>query len=83
MYAREPLRLQWIFTLRVLACSRTFKQPVSTMLQYRLYGGKSLPAGLQGFLKASANIGSMIGQFGFGESHFFWLFSCTFKRANF
>ncbi|KAJ7063968.1 major facilitator superfamily domain-containing protein [Mycena amicta] len=40
--------------------------PVSTMLQYRLYGGKPLPAGLQGFLKAGANIGSVIGQFAFG-----------------
>jgi len=36
------------------------------MLQYRLYGGHSLPAGLQGLLKASANIGSVIGQFLFG-----------------
>ncbi|KAJ7218853.1 major facilitator superfamily domain-containing protein [Mycena rebaudengoi] len=35
--------------------------PVSTMLQYRLYGGHALPAGLQGFLKAGANIGSVIG----------------------
>jgi PHS family inorganic phosphate transporter-like MFS transporter len=40
--------------------------PVSTMLQYRLYGGKALPAGLQGFIKAAANIGSVIGQFSFG-----------------
>ncbi|KAJ7146565.1 major facilitator superfamily domain-containing protein [Mycena epipterygia] len=40
--------------------------PVSTMLQYRLYDGKALPAGLQGFLKAGANIGSVIGQFAFG-----------------
>jgi hypothetical protein len=41
-------------------------KPVSTMLQYRLYNGNSLPAGLQGFLKAGANIGSVIGQFAFG-----------------
>ncbi|OCH84068.1 MFS general substrate transporter [Obba rivulosa] len=40
--------------------------PVSTMLQYRLYNGAALPSGLQGLLKASANIGSVIGQFGFG-----------------
>ncbi|EPQ54923.1 inorganic phosphate transporter [Gloeophyllum trabeum ATCC 11539] len=40
--------------------------PVATMLQYRLYGGASLPAGLEGFIKAAANIGSVIGQFGFG-----------------
>lgn len=40
--------------------------PVSTMLQYRLYGGKNLPTNLEGFLKAGANIGSVIGQFGFG-----------------
>ncbi|KAJ6600975.1 inorganic phosphate transporter [Mycena vulgaris] len=40
--------------------------PVSTMLQYRLYDGHALPAGLQGFLKAGANIGSVIGQFAFG-----------------
>jgi MFS family permease len=53
------------------SCSRIFKQPVSTMLQYRLYGGKALPSGLQGLLKASANIGSVIGQFGFGEPNIF------------
>lgn len=40
--------------------------PVATMLQYRLYGGHALPAGLQGFVKAGANIGSVIGQFTFG-----------------
>ncbi|GJF00371.1 inorganic phosphate transporter [Phanerochaete sordida] len=40
--------------------------PVATMLQYRLYDGAPLPAGLQGFMKAGANIGSVIGQFGFG-----------------
>lgn len=38
------------------------------MLQYRLYGGAALPAGLQGFVKAGANIGSVIGQFAFGQS---------------
>jgi PHS family inorganic phosphate transporter-like MFS transporter len=38
------------------------------MLQYRLYGGHSLPAGPQGFLKAAANVGSVIGQFGFGSA---------------
>ena len=36
------------------------------MLQYRLYGGESLPANLEGFMKAGANIGSVIGQFLFG-----------------
>ncbi|KAI0793234.1 major facilitator superfamily domain-containing protein [Abortiporus biennis] len=40
--------------------------PVATMLQYRLYGGGHLPANLEGFMKAGANIGSVIGQFGFG-----------------
>ncbi|KLO16414.1 inorganic phosphate transporter [Schizopora paradoxa] len=40
--------------------------PVATMLQYRLYDGEAIPAGLQGFLKAAANIGSVIGQFLFG-----------------
>ncbi|KAG6901044.1 hypothetical protein C0995_001583 [Termitomyces sp. Mi166 len=40
--------------------------PVATMLQYRLYGGHSLPANLEGFMKAGANIGSVIGQFLFG-----------------
>ncbi|KAJ7764229.1 major facilitator superfamily domain-containing protein, partial [Mycena metata] len=40
--------------------------PVATMLQYRLYDGESLPAGLEGLLKAGANIGDVIGQFGFG-----------------
>lgn len=36
------------------------------MLQYRLFGGEALPANLEGFVKAGANIGSVIGQFGFG-----------------
>lgn len=36
------------------------------MLQYRLYGGNSLPAGLHGLANAGANIGSVIGQFTFG-----------------
>ncbi|KAF8922141.1 MFS general substrate transporter [Mucidula mucida] len=40
--------------------------PVATMLKYRLYGGEPLPAGLEGFLKAGANIGSVIGQLSFG-----------------
>jgi len=40
--------------------------PVSTMLQWRLYNGGHLPANLEGLLKASANIGSVIGQFAFG-----------------
>ncbi|KAG8941961.1 hypothetical protein FRC04_003920 [Tulasnella sp. 424] len=40
--------------------------PVATMLQYRLYGGHSLPSNLEGFMKAGANIGSVIGQFTFG-----------------
>ncbi|ESK86257.1 inorganic phosphate transporter [Moniliophthora roreri MCA 2997] len=40
--------------------------PVATMLQYRLYGGRSLPPNLEGFMKAGANIGSVIGQFLFG-----------------
>lgn len=37
------------------------------MLQYRLYNGGSLPPNLEGFVKAGANIGSVIGQFGFGS----------------
>lgn len=40
--------------------------PVSTMLQYRLYGNGTMPSNLQGLLKAAANIGSVIGQFLFG-----------------
>ncbi|KAK7031294.1 hypothetical protein VNI00_013549 [Paramarasmius palmivorus] len=40
--------------------------PVATMLQYRLYNGQSLPPNLEGFMKAGANIGSVIGQFLFG-----------------
>lgn len=40
--------------------------PVATMLQYRLYGGNHLPTNLEGFIKAGANIGSVIGQFAFG-----------------
>ena len=42
-------------------------KPVATMLQFRLYNGESLPTGLEGFLKAGANIGSVIGQFLFGK----------------
>lgn len=37
------------------------------MLQYRLYNGNAIPGGIQGFMKAGANIGSVIGQFTFGE----------------
>ncbi|XP_006457672.1 hypothetical protein AGABI2DRAFT_196266 [Agaricus bisporus var. bisporus H97] len=40
--------------------------PVATMLQYRLYGGEHLPTDLEGFVKAGANIGSVIGQIAFG-----------------
>ncbi|KAF8957885.1 phosphate transporter [Flammula alnicola] len=40
--------------------------PVTTMLQYRLYEGGHLPTNLEGFVKAGANIGSVIGQFAFG-----------------
>ena len=36
------------------------------MLQWRLFDGHPIPAGPQGVLKASANIGSVIGQFLFG-----------------
>ncbi|KAJ1303975.1 hypothetical protein OPQ81_008385 [Rhizoctonia solani] len=39
---------------------------VALMLQYRYYGGDHLPSGLEGFIKAGANIGSVIGQFLFG-----------------
>ncbi|CAE6424808.1 unnamed protein product [Rhizoctonia solani] len=39
---------------------------VALMLQYRYYGGQSLPSGLEGFIKAGANIGAVIGQFLFG-----------------
>jgi len=37
------------------------------MLQYRLYGGGHLPTNLEGFVKAGANIGSVVGQFAFGK----------------
>lgn len=40
--------------------------PVSNMLNYLLYDGHGLPSGLEGFMKAGANIGSVIGQFLFG-----------------
>ncbi|KAI3603323.1 inorganic phosphate transporter [Moniliophthora roreri] len=40
--------------------------PVATMLQHRLYPNSHIPPGLEGFLKAGANIGSVIGQFLFG-----------------
>lgn len=36
------------------------------MLQFRLYNGAALPSNLSGPLKASANIGSVVGQVGFG-----------------
>ncbi|KAH7100420.1 inorganic phosphate transporter [Auriculariales sp. MPI-PUGE-AT-0066] len=39
---------------------------VSVMLQFRLYGGKSLPSGLEGIMKAGANIGCVVGQILFG-----------------
>ncbi|KAG8746622.1 hypothetical protein FRC10_004224 [Ceratobasidium sp. 414] len=39
---------------------------VALMLQYRYYGGGHLPSGLEGFIKAGANIGSVVGQFLFG-----------------
>ncbi|KAG8678058.1 hypothetical protein FRC09_020150, partial [Ceratobasidium sp. 395] len=39
---------------------------VALMLQFRYYGGGHLPSGLEGFIKAGANIGSVIGQFLFG-----------------
>lgn len=48
------------------------------MLQYRLYGGNSLPPGLEGFVKAGANIGSVIGQFTFGKS----IFSTPYSAAK-
>jgi len=51
---------------------RTSWQPVVTMLQYRLYGEKSLLTNLEGFVKAGANIGSVIGQFGFGKHISAW-----------
>ncbi|KAJ2918743.1 hypothetical protein MD484_g1647, partial [Candolleomyces efflorescens] len=35
------------------------------IINYRLYGGAHLPPNLEGFVKAGANIGSVIGQFGF------------------
>jgi PHS family inorganic phosphate transporter-like MFS transporter len=41
------------------------------MLQYRLYGGKSLPTDLEGFVKAGATIGNVIGQFAFGTYWFY------------
>ncbi|THH12774.1 hypothetical protein EW146_g7379 [Bondarzewia mesenterica] len=40
--------------------------PVATMLQFHLYGAEPRPAGLEGFVKAAANIGRVIGQFAFG-----------------
>lgn len=36
------------------------------MLQFRLYNGNQIPSNIQGFMKAGANIGSVIGQFLFG-----------------
>ncbi|KZO96778.1 MFS general substrate transporter [Calocera viscosa TUFC12733] len=39
---------------------------VTSMLQWRFYGGKSLPSTLSGLVKAAANIGSVIGQVSFG-----------------
>ncbi|KAH7318816.1 inorganic phosphate transporter [Rhizoctonia solani] len=39
---------------------------VTLMLQYRYYDGHSLPSNLEGFIKAGANIGAVVGQFLFG-----------------
>jgi len=39
---------------------------VTVMLQFLLYDGHNLPAGLHGVVNAAANIGSVIGQFLFG-----------------
>ncbi|KZT59377.1 MFS general substrate transporter [Calocera cornea HHB12733] len=39
---------------------------VTSMLQWRFYGGKALPSTLSGLVKAAANIGSVIGQVSFG-----------------
>lgn len=39
---------------------------VTVMLQFLLYDGNALPAGLHGVVNAGANIGSVIGQFLFG-----------------
>ncbi|CAE6485683.1 unnamed protein product [Rhizoctonia solani] len=39
---------------------------VALMLQYRYYNGHSLPSNLEGFIKAGANIGAVVGQFLFG-----------------
>ncbi|KAF7427826.1 hypothetical protein PC9H_007042 [Pleurotus ostreatus] len=40
--------------------------PVSTMLQYELFAGDSLPPRLEGYLKSGALIGSVLGQLLFG-----------------
>ncbi|CAE7223809.1 unnamed protein product [Rhizoctonia solani] len=39
---------------------------VALMLQYRYYDGHGLPSNLEGFIKAGANIGAVVGQFLFG-----------------
>lgn len=46
------------------------------MLQYRLYGGKPIPTGLAGVLKAGTNIGAVVGQFGFGTDALGVYFHC-------
>ncbi|KAG8880262.1 hypothetical protein FRB97_000974 [Tulasnella sp. 331] len=40
--------------------------PVTTLLQYRLYGGHSMPTNLSGPLKAATNMGAVVGQITFG-----------------
>ncbi|KAG9220274.1 hypothetical protein CCMSSC00406_0006339 [Pleurotus cornucopiae] len=40
--------------------------PVSTMLQYELFAGNTLPPKLEGYLKSGALIGSVLGQLLFG-----------------
>ncbi|KAG9011526.1 hypothetical protein FRB94_008095 [Tulasnella sp. JGI-2019a] len=40
--------------------------PVTTLLQYRLYGGHSMPTNLSGPLKAATNMGAVVGQIMFG-----------------
>ncbi|KAF4599068.1 hypothetical protein EYR40_006157 [Pleurotus pulmonarius] len=68
MLSREDIRLLGITaTGNFLDAYDYFViNPVSTMLQYELFAGESLPPKLEGFLKSGALIGAAFGQLLFG-----------------
>ncbi|KAF4580553.1 hypothetical protein EYR38_003152 [Pleurotus pulmonarius] len=77
MLSREDIRLLGITaTGNFLDAYDYFViNPVSTMLQYELFAGESLPPKLEGFLKSGALIGAAFGQLLFG------VYASTFSTA--